>query len=90
MASQTGAQCQNGLLMIEQPRASALRRAGRLGEDRRTPDFNLFYRDLQLDAERRLGELAVIRAEEARWAPPLGEPTQVGAAEIIPVDPIEN
>lgn len=87
MANQTGAQCQNGVLMIERPRARALRRAGRLGEDRRAPDFNLFYRDLQLDAQRRLEILARIRTEEARFAPPLGEPVEVGDADVIPVDP---
>lgn len=87
MANQTGAQCQNGILMIERPRARALRRAGRLGEDRRAPDFNLFYRDLQLDAERRLEILADIRAEEARYAPPLGDPIEVDEADVVPVDP---
>lgn len=87
MANQTGAQCQNGMLMIEQPSASGLRRAGRLGEDRRSPDFNLFYTDLRLDAQRRLDTLAEIRAEENRYAPPLGDPVEVGGAEIIPVDP---
>ena len=87
MANQTGAQCQNGILMIERPRARALRRAGRLGEDRRAPDFNLFYRDLQLDARRRLEILADIRAEEASHAPPLGEPIAVDEADVAPVDP---
>ncbi len=87
MANQTGAQCQNGVLMIERPRARALRRAGRLGEDRRAPNFNLFYRDLQLDAERRLETLAAIRAEEARYAPPLGDAIEVDDAEVVPIDP---
>ena len=87
MANQTGAQCQNGMLMIERPRASGLRRGGRLGENRRAPDFNLFYMDLRLDAQRRLATLAQIRTEEARYAPPLGEPVEVGDADIIPVDP---
>ena len=87
MANQTGAQCQNGMLMIERPRASGLRRGGRLGENRRAPDFNLFYMDLRLDAQRRLTTLAQIRTEEARYAPPLGEPVEVGDADIIPVDP---
>ena len=90
MPSQTGAQCQNGVLMIERPRNRALRRAGRLGEDRRAPDFNLFYRDLQLDAERRLAQLADIRADEARFAPPLGGPIEVDRSEVVPVDPIRN
>ena len=90
MASQTGAQCQNGVLMVEQPRVRALQRAGRLGEDRRVPDFNLFYMDLQQDAQRRLEALASLRAEENLYAPPLDAPVEVGEAVIIPVDPIRN
>jgi hypothetical protein len=86
MANQTGAQCQNGLLMIEQPRARALQRPGRLGEDRRTPLSNLFYMDLRLDAARRLDTLAEIRAEEARFAPPLDAPVEIGESEFKPID----
>jgi hypothetical protein len=86
MANQTGAQCQNGLLMIEQPRARALQRPGRLGEDRRTPVSNLFYMDLSLDAARRLATLAEIRAEEARFAPPLEAPVEIGESEFKPID----
>ncbi|MGJ3230460.1 MAG: DUF3089 domain-containing protein [Oceanicaulis sp.] len=86
MANQTGAQCQNGLLIIEQPEAGALRRAGRLGEDRRVPLANLFYMDLRYDARRRLETLAEIRAEEARFAPPLDAPVEIGETEFKPID----
>ena len=86
MANQTDAQCQNGVLMVDQPRASALRRAGRLGEDRRAPDFNLFYMDLAQNAAQRLAAHAEIRAEEARWAPPLDEPVTVEVAPLKPID----
>ncbi len=86
MANQTGAQCQNGVLMTEQPRANALRRAGRLGEDRRAPDFNLFYMDLAHNVAVRTETLAEIRAEEARWAPTLDEPVEVETAPLVPID----
>ncbi len=86
MANQTGAQCQNGVLMVDQPRANALRRAGRLGEDRRAPDFNLFYMDLAHNVANRTAILAEIRAEEARWAPPLDDMVEVEVAPLIPVD----
>ena len=86
MANQTDAQCQNGVLMVDQPRASALRRAGRLGEDRRAPDFNLFYMDLAQNAAQRIAAHAEIRAEEARWAPPLDEPVTVEVAPLKPID----
>lgn len=86
MANQTGAQCQNGVLMVDQPRANALRRAGRLAEDRRVPDFNLFYMDLAQNALARSQALAEIRAEEARWAPPLEEMEEVEVAPLVPID----
>ena len=87
MANQTGAQCQNGVLMTDQPRANALRRAGRLGEDRRAPDFNLFYMDLAHNTAQRINAHAEIRNEEARWAPPLlDEPVAVETAPLRPVD----
>ncbi|CAN0335456.1 unnamed protein product, partial [Chrysoparadoxa australica] len=54
MTNQTGAQCQSGLLMIDQPRASALRRPGRLAEDRRVRPSNLFYMDIRANAQARL------------------------------------
>jgi len=87
LANQTSAQCQNGLLMIEQPRSSALRRPSRLGEDRRVPPFNLFYVDLRADAQRRMETLEAILAEEARYAPPLDAPESIEEADVIPVDP---
>ncbi|MFW6413573.1 MAG: DUF3089 domain-containing protein [Oceanicaulis sp.] len=86
MAAQTGAQCQNGLLMIEEPRTRALRRPGRLGEDRRTPPYNLFYMDLREDAARRLATVQALLEEEALYAPPLGEPEEIGVSEVKPVD----
>ncbi len=86
MANQTGAQCQNGVLMVDQPRANALRRAGRLAEDRRVPDFNLFYMDLAHNAAVRMDNLIEIRAEEARWAPPLDDMEEVEVAPLVPID----
>ncbi|MGY6629162.1 MAG: DUF3089 domain-containing protein [Oceanicaulis sp.] len=85
MAGQTGAQCQAGVLMIDQPRTRALRRAARVGEDRRTPTSNLFYMDIRSDAERRLGALGALLAEERRWAPPLEEVEEIEVAPVVPM-----
>ena len=90
MANQTSAQCQNGVLMTERPRVNALRRENRLGEDRRVPHFNLFYSDLQQNAELRMSHLIEVRTEEARFAPAFDDPIEVGESDIIPVDPIRN
>lgn len=85
MAGQTGAQCQAGVLMIDQPRNRALRRGSRVGEDRRTPTSNLFYMDIRVDAERRLNRLAAMLAEERRWAPPLDDIEEIEVAPIVPM-----
>ena len=86
MTNQTGAQCQGGLLMIDQPRASALRRPGRLAEDRRVRPSNLFYMDIRANAQARLEVILTIMAEEARYAPPLDAPLEVEVAPITPID----
>ena len=85
MAGQTGAQCQAGVLMIDQPRTRALRRAARVGEDRRTPTSNLFYMDIRIDAERRLDRLAGFLAEERLWAPPLEDVEEIDVAPVVPM-----
>ncbi len=86
LANQTGAQCQDGLLIIEQPRSRSLRRPSRLAEVRRAPPFNLFYADIEADAERRLAIHAEMLAEERRWAPDLPEAEEV---EVVPVRPVD-
>lgn len=53
-AQQTRAQCQNGLLRIDQPKQKSLRRPSRFGGKFRTPPSNLFYEDLRVDAARRV------------------------------------
>ncbi|MCC5997197.1 MAG: DUF3089 domain-containing protein [Oceanicaulis sp.] len=85
MAGQTGAQCQAGVLMIDQPRIRALRRPSRVGEDRRIPPFNLFYMDIRTDAARRLDILDAMLAEERRWAPPLDEVEEIETAPVVPM-----
>jgi len=86
MPNQTGAQCQSGLLMTDKPRARALQRQGRLGEDRRVRPANLFYMDIRANAEQRLAAMREILAEEARFAPPLDAPEVVEIAPITPID----
>lgn len=86
MPNQTGAQCQTGLLMIDQPRANALRRPGRLGENRRVRPANLFYMNIRSNAAQRLAALQAILADEARYAPPLDAPEIVEIAPIRPID----
>lgn len=56
-SKQTGAQCQDGLLLIDTPKRRSLRRPSRFGGKYRTLAFNLFYEDLRIDAARRVQNL---------------------------------
>lgn len=54
---QVSATCVAGVLRVSQPRSTALRPAGSWMERRKLPGFNLFYGDLEADAEARLAAL---------------------------------
>jgi len=54
MPHQTGAQCQDGVLLLDKPKQKALRRPSRFGGKYRTLPSNLFYEDLRVDAARRV------------------------------------
>ncbi len=54
---QTGAQCQDGILLLDKPKQKALRRPSRFGGKYRTLPSNLFYEDLRIDAKRRVQNL---------------------------------
>ncbi|MEE9272780.1 MAG: DUF3089 domain-containing protein [Robiginitomaculum sp.] len=53
-AKQTGAQCQNGILVIETPKQKSLRRPNRFGGRYRTKPSNIFYEDLRINTQRRM------------------------------------
>ena len=82
---QTGAQCADGILFVDEPRHRDLQRPNRLAEDFREPPFNLFYEDLRLDAARRSFALTSILQEERRWAPPLRGIEEVEEAPVVPI-----
>ncbi|WP_291898563.1 DUF3089 domain-containing protein [Maricaulis sp.] len=82
---QTGAQCTDGILLIERPPSPLLRRPSRIAEDFLIAPFNLFYEDLRLDAARRSLIVSTILQEERRWAPPFEDPESVEDAPVIPI-----
>ncbi|MCR5880383.1 DUF3089 domain-containing protein [Phenylobacterium sp. J367] len=53
MARQVSASCEGGVLRVSAPRSSALKRTGSWAERRKVPGYNLFYADLEADAEGR-------------------------------------
>lgn len=85
MPGQTGAQCADGILFVDEPDYADLRRPHRLAEEYRVPPANLFYEDLRLDAARRSLNLATILQEERRWAPPLETVEEIEDAPVVPI-----
>jgi len=57
MTKQSGAQCKNGLLLVDKPRSRSLQRPRQVGAKFRTLPSNLFYEDLKQDAKRRVQNL---------------------------------
>ena len=68
LARQVSARCQNGVLYVSRPKSANLERQGDWADRRRVPGFNLFYADLEADAEARVAALLAQRATAA--APP--------------------
>ena len=64
IAKAIGAQCVNGVLRVDQPRQTFLRKRHWFGEHWRPQNFNLFYHDLAEDAARRVRNLEARRARE--------------------------
>lgn len=60
----TGARCIDGVLTIDTPRQTFLRRKHWFGDHWRAQDFNLFYHDITADAARRVKNLMIINAQE--------------------------
>ncbi len=53
MARQVGAQCKAGILEVGRPRSALLRPSGGWADRLRTPGFNLFWADIEADAQAR-------------------------------------
>jgi hypothetical protein len=62
LARQVSARCQNGVLYVSRPKSTTLTRQGDWADRRRVPGFNLFYADLEADAEARVSSLLAQRA----------------------------
>jgi hypothetical protein len=75
LARQVSARCQNGVLYVSRPKSVSLAPQGDWADRRRVPGYNLFYADLEADAEARVAALLAQRAaaEAAKDAPPQGE-----------------
>jgi Protein of unknown function (DUF3089) len=70
MARQVGAQCVNGILRFTRPRSASLRPTGDWAERLRARGYNLFYADLEADAQRRVDAFRGARGTEASGSVP--------------------
>lgn len=84
MTKQSGAQCQNGLLLVDTPRSRSLRRPPAVGAKFRTLPSNLFYEDLKQDATRRVQNLLDTNILPERAGPKLDD-LEVQEIEVSPV-----
>ncbi len=79
---QTSAQCQDGLLLIEEARSRRFRRPVALAERYRVAPYNLFYEDIRANAAARTTAAIARMDDEARYADPIEEEVVIDAAPI--------
>jgi hypothetical protein len=53
-----GAQCKDGVLRLTRPKSPSLKPTGSWADRRKVPGYNLFYANLEADAEARVEALA--------------------------------
>lgn len=85
LTRQVGAQCQNGVLRISRPKSQAFKPIGSWADRQKAPGYNLFYADLEADAERRVKAL-LADPDLPRPAPPIVTSTPVAASPIKRID----
>ncbi len=88
LTKQSGAQCQDGLLLVDTPRSKSLRRPIQVGAKFRTLPSNLFYEDLKQDAKRRVQNLLSSNTLPERAGPLLDgfEMEEIKDAPVTPPD----
>ena len=57
LSRQVGARCVDGVLQVSRPRSGSLRPEGSWSDRRKAPGYNLFYADIEADAEARVAAL---------------------------------
>jgi hypothetical protein len=81
LAHQVSAACRGGLLRYSRPTSQAFQRAGSWTDRRKAAPFNLFYADIEADAEARVETLAG-RKLYGEPAPPISTVVEVRDAPI--------
>jgi hypothetical protein len=64
LARQVAARCEGGVLRLTKPKSASLRKTGSWADKRKAPGFNLFYADLEADAQARVAGFAPSQRSE--------------------------
>jgi hypothetical protein len=79
------AQCLDGFLAVSRPRSQTLRPTGGWADRLKAPPFNLFYGDIEADAEARVGA-RMGRPFGSVLAPPITRSISVRSVPVRPID----
>ncbi len=82
IAKSIGAKCANGVLIVDPPQQSFLRRKHWFGAHWRPQDFNLFYHDLAADGARRVRNLEAALKEESGILDPIEDAVDLDVSPI--------
>lgn len=61
LTRQVGAKCEKGVLRVTRPKSASLKASGSWTDRRRMPGYNVFYADIEADAEARVQSLLAAR-----------------------------
>jgi hypothetical protein len=82
LSRQVGARCKDGALVVSRPKSSALQPSGSWSDRQKAPGFNLFYADLEADAQARVNRLLELDPALKNPAPPIRTSIAVKPAPI--------
>lgn len=85
LSRQVSARCEGGLLRVSKPRSPSLRPTGSWADRKKALPFNLFYADIEADAQARVAKM-LNRTDFPQPAPPIETSVEVGASPINRID----
>ncbi|NEX91841.1 DUF3089 domain-containing protein [Caulobacter sp. 17J65-9] len=85
LTRQVSAQCKDGLLVVSRAKSPSLRPAGSWTDRKKSPPYNLFYADIEADAQARVAKM-LNRRDFPQPAPPIEVSVDVDASPIHRID----
>lgn len=85
LVRQVGAQCIGGVLRVSKPKSPSLKESGGWADRLKEPAFNLFYADLEADAQARVASLLNL-PDFPKPAPPIEKSIEVTPSPIHRID----